>query len=383
MFERWIWIFIILSALGVAFLLRIGDHSPQNWFAMPSFLISSLQIFLEQGNSFFDKAPVRIKSGPYILMGIVISNAYKNTNVYDMISPRKAIPYETFRELVTDNFSVFTRVVALEVDVHDIGLDDVAEAIISGKGSVVEVIRNGLKVIIVSEVADVAGVIVQAQRNGYQGTLNGIDAIEESTLVKSGVRNGSSLHPWSADQGENIHHRMQRLLDAVTDDTEIIKLGLEFGDAARIEDKTLRKFDTKILEDVMLGCNKAAIILRHHLCRELARKLKKKKKLTHVFIGKESYSPVEWMLTLDGVIPSHIPKRIKGSHEAGLWERWPKLEDRSYTEASHGSNEHLVTAARMDGNVVVIFIVFLSALMVSIFVAVVEFGYNRYPQIGP
>ncbi len=73
-----------------------------------------VKILVEQGNPFPDSVAnhLRVKSivAAILLAGIVLSNAYKNSNVYNMIFPRPNIPYNFISELFDDNFTVYTQV---------------------------------------------------------------------------------------------------------------------------------------------------------------------------------------------------------------------------------------------------------------------------------
>lgn len=44
-----------------------------------------------------------------LLVGTILSNAYKNDNVYNMVVPRKPVLYSEFSELVRDNFKIYTK----------------------------------------------------------------------------------------------------------------------------------------------------------------------------------------------------------------------------------------------------------------------------------
>lgn len=49
-------------------------------------------------------------------MGIVLSNAYQNSNVYSMIIPRKHLPYQYLEHLINDNVTIHTRSLDAYVD---------------------------------------------------------------------------------------------------------------------------------------------------------------------------------------------------------------------------------------------------------------------------
>lgn len=92
--------------------------------------------------------------------------------------------------------------------------------------------------------------------------------------------------------------------------------------------------------------------------------VKKAGGLSHVFVGKESYSPSQWIFILEGALPPYLPKRIMGFHEAGLWECWAGLVD--IRAATIGDARGDGRAARVDGNVVVIFVVWSYGMVLSI-----------------
>lgn len=45
-----------------------------------------------------------------------MSNAYQSRNIYRMVSPRKPILYQSFDELLRDNFEIYTRNIYLGMD---------------------------------------------------------------------------------------------------------------------------------------------------------------------------------------------------------------------------------------------------------------------------
>lgn len=76
-------------------------------------LLSIIKVVLEQGDCIPEKiesnSKYRYLGFSLFLMGVVLSNAYKNTNLYNMVVPRKPILYSKFNELLRDNFQIFTR----------------------------------------------------------------------------------------------------------------------------------------------------------------------------------------------------------------------------------------------------------------------------------
>lgn len=109
-FDGWIWFCILVSifAIIVPIFPFVSKH---NLFCFH--LMIPLKLFLEQGNPVPDSISklkmYRHVLGSFLLMSVVISNAYKNKNVHTMISVRKPVPYEKMQELIRDNFKILGR----------------------------------------------------------------------------------------------------------------------------------------------------------------------------------------------------------------------------------------------------------------------------------
>jgi len=113
------WMFIIFSMLLPApvFLLLSKLQKRKVVVRQGSklrYLLSPVQCILEQGDPFPAGETEQVPSFkwfmiPFLFAIIVVSNAYKNDNVYSLISPRRLIPYTKFEQLVEDEFEVYSR----------------------------------------------------------------------------------------------------------------------------------------------------------------------------------------------------------------------------------------------------------------------------------
>jgi len=85
---------------------------PQNWFRTLTFFAPICDI-LEQGSVLTDKqmnvGSLRIIAGSVILVSVVLSNAYKNDNVYNMIKSRNSVPFWYLKQLEQEKFEILTR----------------------------------------------------------------------------------------------------------------------------------------------------------------------------------------------------------------------------------------------------------------------------------
>lgn len=84
-FDTWVWCLLFLQGVLVTIALAKFAGAEKD-------LMSTFKVLVEQSNPFPEKTArmnaLRVVMGSFLLMGIVLSNAYKNKNVYNMIAPR-------------------------------------------------------------------------------------------------------------------------------------------------------------------------------------------------------------------------------------------------------------------------------------------------------
>lgn len=85
-FDKWIWLILGLSMVAITIPLKFSVILP-HWMSL-------LKVLLEQGDTFeeivVNKKNVRIILALFLMMGVILSNAYKNSNVYNMINSPEA-----------------------------------------------------------------------------------------------------------------------------------------------------------------------------------------------------------------------------------------------------------------------------------------------------
>lgn len=128
-YEGLVWFMILLTIVAVGCLssmLAFTNAHKTNECYWTS-LLAAAQVLLEQGHGFssrIESFPVaKLALGPFLVMGIILSSAYKNDNVYNIALPREPIPYETLGELVADEFEIYTRSGAVMVIIADLETD--------------------------------------------------------------------------------------------------------------------------------------------------------------------------------------------------------------------------------------------------------------------
>src|SRR5207302_681563 len=97
------------------------------------FLESMIKVYLERGDPYNNRQlksqSARIVVCGFLIAALILSNAYKSTNVYNIVLPRDPLTYDTFDELMTDKFTVYTRVQDLRIDFDDLNITSPAELI--------------------------------------------------------------------------------------------------------------------------------------------------------------------------------------------------------------------------------------------------------------
>lgn len=72
-------------------------HAFSHWMAL-------VKVILEPGDPFVDAVAnagiLKPMIGMFLLMGIILSNAYKGTNVYNMIAPRQNVPHRYWHDIL-------------------------------------------------------------------------------------------------------------------------------------------------------------------------------------------------------------------------------------------------------------------------------------------
>lgn len=76
-------------------------------------LVTTAKLLLEQGGPLPDDIVnhkvTQVFAVGMLISAVVLSNAYKNNNVYNMITEREDIPYTLVSQLAKDKFSIYTR----------------------------------------------------------------------------------------------------------------------------------------------------------------------------------------------------------------------------------------------------------------------------------
>ncbi|CAL8121398.1 unnamed protein product [Orchesella dallaii] len=372
----------VLAGLSVLILMIVLEQLSRRsgWMSLFNIWKHWLPIFksiIEQGdpfpNSYLKTFPARLILSLFMLAMIVLSNAYKNTNVYNMIAPRNPVPYKYLKELVHDDFVIFGRSASVNFYWWNHKIP---------RWSNVNISKHYFSV---------------GHHNGrvHSEILISLwNLFDKKKPVFTKKYNDSIRLMEQVEQATELHPNLISVLKTRFEEIETIN-PFPFKASEGIENHLQERFWTQ--EDQMLAefidqCNRTALVLPQHLCMKHAHRLQRLRR-DDVSVGEETYVNRLYTFSLIYRIPSFIIKRLGGTKQSGIWEWWLKLlkgSDKLYQP------HKVLTKPNLDGNVLVIFALLCIGLCVasacflletwkyfSFIVAECGFGLIRNFCIGP
>lgn len=334
------WACIGLSTLLLSITIQISAEEE----SIDKFIIATWKVLLEQGNPFPPCVAKRHRTagiiGMFLLVGIILSSAYKNRNVYKMLTPRLPIPYKYLSELVRDGFSVYTR----------------GEYIAIRPLTVPELRYNKLNISIGSTM-----ILLKSEVNSildnYEGDFltSGSPKVDKA-LVNSGLTNVAKVHP---DATKAFSRLLQKALENTTE------VDLWWGISNEIIHEwfqQLKKIERFFYMEAFENHEKTAIALPSYVASEFQKTLVENKKILDVFVGVETFTDMDSLFYLSGPVPPFLVQRIHRIGESGVWEWIVKLLGGKYLQ---GANDIAVTPASIKGNIVVIFAAFFCGICLA------------------
>lgn len=355
-FDKFIWV-------GIAATIAIVSPSIKLFLPKSNLLtnlFSLLKVILEQNDPFAQivvkNTRLRLPIIFLLLVGIILSNAYKNTNIYKMVSPRKPILYQTFEELLRDNFRIYSRSLLIYVQAP-INVGNI------------EVDLRPLDIFVENRSVNVAAEVdcVDADYQIlYRG--NGMKMFGNSSLRKLGIMRAAKLHPLVIPKlGKVLHHEIDLMKGNMTEKYVLVekvnKIISKIYPQLQAEEKSS-------LLHLVEECQRTAVILPEYMCRAAKKFLAQERILRDVFIGRESYIDLDWTFWFGGLFPGHLIKRLHGVEQSGIWQWWILLLRKIYNdEVTEG---HHVKAATMSGNIAIVFIMWVCCIIASVISILLE-----------
>lgn len=287
---------------------------------------------------------------------LVLTNAYKNTNDYNMITPRAPTAYDTFDKLISNGFKIFTRLASTKGYTALTNL----QSHLGNKTTNITIDQHN----------------VQMQIDEYHTTA--IVAISEIlvNLISSGmIGNYSEKEKSSINMLVNHSSLLPGVLGSLSGQQKIAKLNPSVhnlgtsSDYQYLENITIRQ----VLED----CRNNAVVLPYAESHEQAKMLSKMHLSGRSYLGKESWLATDIGIYLKGLVTPAILETIGELKQCSIWQ-W--LQNgipngvNLYIENRKGLL--IMRAPTMDGNIIIIFTVWLIGLGIALVKLICEIGKN-------
>ncbi|CAL8140383.1 unnamed protein product [Orchesella dallaii] len=375
-FEAPVWYFILLSYVILAastylmenFSYKNEKGSFWGFESFVSIINQTLKPLLEQGDPFKSalvaETGLRLSIGAYLLVGIVLSNAYKNTNVYNMISPRPPVPYENLSQLVRDEFSIFSRG-KIERNVHD----DWRKSIVLYSYPSLEEISYDSTLNFVNDCPDclkgiqnfrITSEIWTSLNNLAENRKDNrsIKEIEIFNQLKHNVTLVPGLVSIMRDMYQqlwpnNVHDIFSREYKRFLSEAENL----------------LNRKQKMLFNELIVQCNNTALIMPRVEANRLARNIQTTNQ-DDVYVGKENYYGWDYLIYFVGHVPPFVIEGIGAMQWNGIANKLVEFAASTYKPSPYRSSDP--TKATMQGNVAVIFVIQVSGLVIAFLVFLVE-----------
>ncbi|CAL8143414.1 unnamed protein product [Orchesella dallaii] len=315
--------------------LSPGDTESKNSQSKFSFnlFLQPFVILLEEGEAFTENnlqlSGLRWMLGSLLLAATVLSNAYKYDNVYNVIAPKKFVTYQKIGQLVTDRFEIYT-------------LLSIENSKISGQEP------WPMKNVSQKSSHQLQGYLFKMRRNGH---LN-----SEVFSLNKGLEwnvNGTSNDSSVALANSKLHPRVGQIVE---------ELGrVESNRHYFFAGQVFMEQQWKLLTDELKLCNRTALITKELFAIKMAQKLKREIGLKYVFVGTDYLFMEQMAIELYGWIPINIWGNLEALKTSGIWKWWSNVIIQGNGDGKYRgtTSEMVVEKPTIDGNVIIIFYLFL------------------------
>lgn len=341
-FDSSVWKWIILTIVVLVFDLLYSTG--RKWAVVfNNNLLFIVKVLLEQGDPFpqsmLSLPSIRYIISGFLLAGLVLSNAYKSTNVYNILSPRTYIPYTKLDQLLHDNFSLYTR---QEPDYNSMP-DYEHWGALRRLGFVNKSYLN----------------LVDGKYDQQSVHLEINIAIESLARHKSkGKRIVERLYKYSQAHKNTTNLIFETVNNILTLARIVIPIPIVLGNIKmnmELQKIFFKKQDTLLFNDLN-NCFKSAWILPEYTSHEISKKLKMLGK--EVSVGIEAYTQPYITFTMQGLFPTLLMQRIQMIRPSGIFEWFPKLVNNTEAFDDKSGSYAEFTKPNMSGNIQVIFYLF-------------------------
>lgn len=354
------WTLIVIAGFSLAVNLQMSES--RNQFAFVPVLCNFADIFkllLEQGGGFGvyqSKVKTRPILGLWFFISIIISNAYKSTNVYNLVAPRKLIPLDKIEAIIKYKYQIFA--------------EPSKESIRSLKFFLVDL--ESKRMLIAPHFIGIKAL-----------ELDGINTLASSVILDINSRmteNDNKSRELSLVNHIMNHSKLPTFM------LEILVKAKQRNIKAELENSTfipwiyIGRVVVNKFSKTFHKCKNVALLLSDLLCRQLA-KYHETFNMGKIYVGKQAIIRGNFRFTthFSRLAPvRHVFKRVKSLESAGLWRYIPRLVENldlakrmAQLNPNEGANTK-VAGSSLTGNILAVFIVFTIGMGLGVIVFYVE-----------
>ncbi len=338
-FDNNVWITLLAAIYTFTYAIKIITGKFWNNGGYTG-LMGILKILLEQSNPFPNSLlhlfRYRCTLCGTFLAGLVISNAFKSENMYQIVMPRYELSYYNVDELLEDRFQLYTRIWYFWYE------------LLFYQGSYDESSEHFIYV-------GFDGSWMAAAESEVYTKLFG-EANQNSSA--SQVYNNAKLHP--------------RALEVFTEPIQLLALLVKIGLINKNNSNVFKKGkammnrfwndQNELILNDLITCNKSAWVIPDYIGQTVSRKLRKLGK--HSDVGTNAYNKAYLIFRYEGLVPTSLLNKLLMIKESGILEWWPDFINR--TDLKIGNDIVLPTSPNMFGNIQVVFFFLGGGLAISI-----------------
>lgn len=312
LFDTCVWLVLAAFVIALALIFHSVPTVVKSISVMEGILIMT-KLFLEQGspfpNSIITNRRCKCMAVTLLLMGIILCNAYKNANVYNMISPRKPVPYKYLEELVTDNFTIYSR----SVKFHAAS----SLRFWLGRG------KNNPKSFEVSEESE-PHYYTYYFLSSAMGTnmFHYLWHKSDMHVLQKVIESGNVLHLHKnlarlAFRASTLLYITSDFLQTLLKQVELLNISKLTKSMTMDERHMLMSSELGVLLNQLKSCNNIAVLLPSDLGYQW-KKILEKEGHSFVYQGEEIFYDKSVAITMKGMVPQYLVKRAKYAERCGL-----------------------------------------------------------------
>lgn len=353
-FDSATWLCLLVVSV-VSVLIITGLHGKCNDYRIQSSVIQVFKVFIEQSSPF----PSSIESvprfrpflGTLTLVSVVICNAYKNFNVYDMTQPRKPAYYETVKQLMSDGFKLYSRVGSVQFDAGWANDDE---------GNIVELVTYWETPFFLQRLNSSKRGFHMIHRNQSVFVQY---SLEVSEYDLSGTGNDRDIHEPSSRAPEvSGYSNIERILSLSY--VNVTSQSFPEQKISSILSQLYHAWEKQNVLSSLRKCEKAAVFLPADDAAMYKKILRKENTVKRLDISSQILRRPPFGINFRGFISRSMRQRVLTIQEAGLSKKWENQFNLEIDQQMALQRDE-VSAAQLYGNILVIFVLFMMCMVLT------------------